>query len=96
MKFYLTTKALKDLKDIALYTEEKWGIKQRNIYLDKMDKVFHKISKNPHRGKSCNHLRQGYFKLLIEKHIIFYKIDESEIEIIRILHQSMDISTHIN
>ncbi len=45
MAFQLTTKAKEDLKNIARYTQENWGIKQRNIYLKQIDDVFHAISK---------------------------------------------------
>lgn len=96
MTFHLTTKALEDLKNIAIYTEENWGIRQRDIYLEKIDEVFHLVAKSPRRGKSCDHIRFGYFKYQVGKHLIFYRrFSGSEIQIVRILHVSMDIEARL-
>lgn len=53
------------------------------------------LSENPKSGKDYNKIRKGYFRSRVKSHFIFYKINlkEEEIEIIRILHQQMDIST---
>lgn len=96
MNFHLTNRAKSDLKDIAKYTQEVWGKEQRNIYLDKIDSIFHLISESFHSGKPCDDIRSGYYKYHIQKHIIFYrKISESEIQITRILHEKMDFSSHL-
>jgi toxin ParE1/3/4 len=97
MSFYLTNKAKSDLKNIAKYTQEVWGKDQRNIYLDNIDAVFHRISEPSHKGKSCDYIRSGYCKYHIQKHIIFYrKINKSEVQITRILHEKMDFSDHLS
>ncbi|MBM3580283.1 type II toxin-antitoxin system RelE/ParE family toxin [Candidatus Dependentiae bacterium] len=62
MNFHLTTRALEDLRDIATYTEEVWGVKQRNFYLGKLDEAFHLIAKSPQSGKNGDHIRFGYFR----------------------------------
>jgi toxin ParE1/3/4 len=96
MSFHLTKKAKDDLKNIAIYTQKTWGKQQRNIYLDQIDSVFHLISKPHNKGKSCDDIRQGYFKYIINKHIIFYhQVNESEVQITRILHEKMDFSHHL-
>lgn len=97
MSFYLTKQAKKDLKIIARYTEKTWGRKQRNIYLKQIDEVFFIISKTPDLGQNCGYIKAGYYKYRLQKHIIFYHhINYPEIEIVRILHASMDIPTHLS
>ncbi|WP_294304654.1 type II toxin-antitoxin system RelE/ParE family toxin [uncultured Chryseobacterium sp.] len=56
------------------------------------------LSENPKSGKDYNDVRKGYFRSRVKSHFIFYKINFSnqEIEIIRILHQQMDISSMLN
>jgi toxin ParE1/3/4 len=94
--FFLTSKAYEDLKSIAIYTQENWGESQRNIYLKMMDDAFNELSDNPNRGRKIDDIRTGYYKYKIGKHIIFYRlVSESDIEIIRILHQKMDIESHL-
>ncbi|WP_228420408.1 type II toxin-antitoxin system RelE/ParE family toxin [Chryseobacterium sp. 5_R23647] len=43
-------------------------------------------------------MRKGYFRSRVKSHFIFYRINikNEEIEIIRILHQQMDISSILN
>ena len=92
MPYYLTWEAKADLKDIARYTEKIWGRQQRNAYLEKIDLAFHELAANPERGQGCNEIRQGYRKYRIAKHLIYYRMtDRYHIEVIRVLHGSMDI-----
>jgi len=50
------------------------------------------LSINYKIGKSVDHIRNGYRISYVKSHIIFYKIgDVNNLEIIRILHQSMDV-----
>ncbi|MDR0321688.1 MAG: type II toxin-antitoxin system RelE/ParE family toxin [Treponema sp.] len=94
--FHLTCKAYEDLKGIAIYTQENWGVSQRAIYLKMMDDAFHEIAENPAHGRKIDDIRAGYYKYKIGKHFIFYRlVSKSDIEIVRILHQKMDIESHL-
>ena len=91
--FRLTVLAKSDLKDIALFTQRKWGREQRNVYLKQFDDSFWMLSENPDIGKSCDEIRDGYRKFPQGSYVIFYKqTDSQEILIIRILHKSMDVN----
>lgn len=93
--YRLTNKALEDLRSIARYTEQTWGREQRNQYLSKLDASFQMLVHEPELGRACDEIRQGYRKHHVGRHLIFYRILASRIEIIRILHDSMDIDSHI-
>lgn len=94
--FELTNKAKSDLKDIAIYTQNTWGKRQRNIYLTLLDKAFCILAANHQQGCDCSEIRNGYRKHKVGKHIVFYReINMSLIEIVRILHERMDIETHL-
>ncbi|REL24214.1 type II toxin-antitoxin system RelE/ParE family toxin [Thalassotalea euphylliae] len=91
--FQLTAKAKSDLKDIALFTQRRWGREQRNIYIKQFDESFWLLAENPDVGKSCDEIRLGYRKFPQGSHVIFYKqVDSQHIQIIRILHKSMDVT----
>jgi toxin ParE1/3/4 len=91
--FQLTNKAKSDLKDIALFTSRRWGREQRNIYLKQIDDSFSLLAENPDIGKTCNEVRDGYRKFPQGSHVIFYQqIGSQNIQIIRILHESMDVN----
>ena len=98
MNYKISKQAEIDLKNIWLYTFEEWSIEQADYYFDLIMDEIEYISKNPKAGKDYNDVRKGYFRSRVKSHFIFYRINLKEeiVEIIRILHQQMDIETHIN
>jgi toxin ParE1/3/4 len=95
-KFTLTQKAKADLKSIAVYTQRTWGKEQRNTYLHQFDDAFHVLSDSPAAGSECDFIKKGYRKFPVSSHLIFYRsINQSEIEIVRILHKRMDVKEQI-
>jgi len=95
LKYYLSNKAKADLRSIGRYTQKQWGKEQRNHYLRNLDKCIQHLAERPALGITCDEIRQGYRKYSEGKHVIFYKVLGNEIEIIRILHKSMDYQQHI-
>ncbi len=93
--FRLTAKAKADLRSIGRYTQKTWGREQRNRYLALLDGSFRDLANDPRKGRSCDDIRPGYSKLHVGRHLIFYRQAEDAIEIIRILHERMDIETHL-
>jgi toxin ParE1/3/4 len=94
-RFRLTQLAFDDLKAIGLYTQTTWGQEQRNRYLSQLDQAFHWLAQHPQRGRSCDDIRTGYRKHHVGRHLIFYRTAQGFIEIVRILHASMDIEEHL-
>ena len=94
--FRIKVAAREDLKSIARYTEEHWGREKRNNYLHDIDHAFQQLASNNKLGKRCDHIRAGYRSFPIGSHIIFYLIGDDEmVEIIRVLHERMDVSVHV-
>lgn len=98
MKYKISKQAEIDLENIWLYTFEEWSQEQADYYYDLIMDEIEYISENPKSGKDYNEVRKGYFRSRVKSHFIFYKINlrEEKIEILRILHQQMDIDSHIN
>jgi toxin ParE1/3/4 len=89
--FVLSQKAMADLRAIAIFTEQRWGKQQRNLYIKQFDDAFHLLAKTPMAGKICDYIKQGYRKFPQGCHLIFYKDSDSvQIEIVRILHKNVD------
>jgi toxin ParE1/3/4 len=80
--FRLTNEAVCDLKEIGRYTQNHWGQEQRNRYLALLDVAFHQLASNPGKGKDCSNVKNGYRKLNVGSHIVFYRqINSGMIEI---------------
>lgn len=95
MRFQLAKKAYADLKSIAEYTQTTWGIEQRKEYLSRLDQSFHLIAENIGIGRNCDHIREGYHSLPVGRHLVFYRVEDEVVTIIRILHQSMDVERQL-
>jgi toxin ParE1/3/4 len=95
--FTLTNMAKADLKEIANFTQNRWGREQRNLYLQMLDVTFQQLADNPLKGKDCSDIRIGYRKLNAGSHVIFYRQTLGDtIEIVRVLHGHMDIETRLS
>ncbi len=93
--FYLTQAAKADLKEIGRYTKREWGVAQRDKYLAMLDECFHTLAAHPFRGTDCGDIREGYRKYGAGSHVIFYRQVAAAVEIVRILHGSMDTGRHL-
>lgn len=80
-----------DLINIWLYSYEEWGESQADDYLEQLNVGIQNLLLNPEIGMDCDFIREGYRRLQINRHLLFYRIKNTEIEIIRVLHESMDI-----
>ena len=94
--FHLTRRAYEDLKSIARHTQDRWGRAQRDKYLSSLDECFHLLAENPGLGRACDEIRAGYRKMQEGRHVVFYRSLAEGIEIVRILHSSMDIESQLS
>ena len=94
--YYLTNKAVEDLTNIWNYTFEKWSEKQADKYYTMLIDNCQEIADNPELEKNYNRIISTLFGMRTIRHIIFYrKISVDKVEIIRILHESMDLKKRI-
>ena len=78
MNFYLTNKAVSDIKNIAKYTEKQWGKRQRNQYLKQLDDSFYAIARDPNIGRNADDIADGYKKYLISKHLVLLRLKNEQ------------------
>ncbi len=95
MLYELSPEADQDLEEIFDYTERAFGFNQAVEYLSGFDGVFTKLVNNPKLGKEREEIREGLRSLLKEKHVVFYRILDNRIRIVRILHGSRDLRTFL-
>ncbi|MFY7667275.1 MAG: type II toxin-antitoxin system RelE/ParE family toxin [Crocinitomicaceae bacterium] len=95
MIYVLTKEAESDLEKIWLYSYENWSIEQADRYLNMILNEFDYLCLQPHSGIDFGMIRKDYWRVKVNSHFIFYKIKRNKIEIIRILHEMMDIESHM-
>jgi toxin ParE1/3/4 len=98
MNYKVSNEVQNDLENIWLYTFETWSIEQADRYIELIIDEIEYLSEKPNTGKDYSEVRKGYFRSKVKSHFIFYRINSKEelIEIIRILHQQMDIDNRLN
>ena len=94
-KVVIKEDAIRDLEEIWLYTFETWSLEQADRYHTLLFEEIEFLSKKPKSGKNLDHVRVGYWSSKVKSHIIFYRILETEIEVVRILHERMDIPNRL-
>ncbi len=92
----LRQKAIDDLSDIWNYTCDKWSEAQADRYYDLIRAACKKIGKHPELGKNYTGIEKNLLGTKAGKHIIFYQAtSKNRIEVVRILHERMDLETRI-
>ncbi|POA16960.1 type II toxin-antitoxin system RelE/ParE family toxin [Pseudomonas sp. FW300-N1A1] len=94
-EYRLTPAAERDLEGIWVYTVQQWDVAQANRYIDIMTAAFTELAQRPKTASACDHIRPGYRRRSIERHMIYFRITAYGIAIIRILHDRMDAPLYL-
>jgi toxin ParE1/3/4 len=57
--------------------------------------AFAELAQQPMSAQSCEHIRVGYRRRNVVRHMIYFRMTDYGIAIIRILHEKMDASRHL-
>lgn len=98
MSYKISIKASEDIENIWIYTFENWSFEQADRYISLIFDEIEYLANNPNSGKNFNHIRKNYRCSKVKSHLILYRLTTKpgDIEIIRLLHQTMDIQNRLN
>jgi len=94
-RFVLKPRAQADLEEIWDYTVDRWGIDQAETYTRQLSKHVQAVADNPALGHECKEVRAGYRQYPSGFHVLFYRLTDGGIEVVRILHEPMDYKRDI-
>lgn len=95
MTLDFTPAAVSDLRTIRAYTLERWGLKQEEIYLDGLWDKFEELLADPGKWRARADLFPGCQIAAQGRHVILFRIQGETLQIVRILHSSMDFRRHL-
>ncbi len=96
-RYVLSPAAVADLENIWDYTCERWGDAQAEEYTREIQRAIARVVDNPMIGRACDDVRAGYRKHAVGSHMLYYRIaDVDVIDVVRILHQRMDVDRHFD
>jgi toxin ParE1/3/4 len=84
-----------DLVGIWEYSFEEWGGAQADTYLDQLDEAIRLLTDNPELGANRDFIRKGFRVLFVNRHAIYYSMTNTDIYIVRVLHEQMDPAKHL-
>jgi toxin ParE1/3/4 len=93
--FTLTPRAQGDLNEIWTYTVRRWGTDQAEFYIRQIGQNIETVAAQPMIGRACPEVRAGYYKYPSGSHVLFYRMIDGGIDIVRILHERMDFGRHL-
>ncbi|WP_145751213.1 type II toxin-antitoxin system RelE/ParE family toxin [Nitrospirillum amazonense] len=94
-RYRLRPAAVRDLEAIWDYTESRWGVGQAETYLRQLWHHLRMLAAQPDLGRSCDEVRPGYYKYPAGSHLLFYRTTAAGIEVVRVLHERMDVKRHL-
>ena len=93
--YVLSPYAQADVEEIWEYSVAQWGIDQAELYIRDLKAALESLVADPRRGRSCDDIRAGYYRYAVGSHIVFYRLSDDVLDVVRILHQRMDFSRHL-
>lgn len=97
MGYKISDKASDDIENIWLYSYKNWSLEQADRYVNLIFDEIEYLASDPQAGKDYSHVRDHYRCSKVKSHLIFYRQTNpgTDIEVIRILHQRMDIDERL-
>ncbi|MBX3743603.1 MAG: type II toxin-antitoxin system RelE/ParE family toxin [Akkermansiaceae bacterium] len=96
MNLVLSPAALSDLQGISDHTFQAWGEEQETRYLEAIWEALEKIRIHPEAFRLRTDLPGGCRSIRSGRHVIFFAITGTNVEVIRILHGAMDFPSHLS
>ena len=93
--YRLYPRAIEDLESIYLYSRQKFGVHRTEDYTLAIETSFQHLADDPLIARKCDYVHQGLRAFNIGSHVIFFKITNYGIAVVRVLHQSMEFRRHL-
>jgi toxin ParE1/3/4 len=91
----LKPRARKDLDGIWLHSTQEWGRDRAEAYVRAIDKAFAFLASNPGIARDAGAIRPRLLKYSVGSHVIFCRVSDGTLIVVRILHQKMDFVRHL-
>ena len=96
MDYVLSERALEDLNEIWVFTKKTWSIEQARRYYNLILEEFNYTCINFEFMQDYKLSNKKLKRSKVKSHHVYFKINEyNEIEILRILHERMDINNQL-
>ncbi len=95
-EYILSVAADRDLEEIYIYSYNNFGETKADAYLSGLEECLQRLAESPRTGRKADHIRKAYMRYEYVSHSIFYKTQDKNILVVRVLHNSRDVIRHLN
>lgn len=88
-------KAKADIDDIWNHSLKEWGVERAEAYIHTIRSVINLMDQFPAMAKNAENIRPGLLKYAVGSHVLFLRISDRSIDVVRILHQRIDYPRHL-
>ena len=88
-KYSVSRPAQSDMRGILRYTFEQWGKEQAVRYAQGLQGCFQILAESPEAGRACDEISKHLRRHEHGKHVVFYRLNQTGIRIVRVLHGQM-------
>jgi toxin ParE1/3/4 len=94
--YIISQEAIDDINNIWIYTAENWSTEQADRYYNLILDEIEYIADNFETARDFSKVRKDYRYSKIKSHLIFFKkTKDKSIEVVRVLHERMDIENRL-
>lgn len=94
-RLVLSATADADIANISAHTAREWGESGKRRYLADIQQRLVELRHRPGIGRPRSDIRAGVRSIVSGRHVIFYIATSETIDVLRILHDAMDVHRHI-
>jgi toxin ParE1/3/4 len=92
--YRLSPLAEADLEEIWLYTFRQWSLEQADEYHRGVMTAIEDLASGNKVWQRTD-VREGYWKHKVGRHVIYFRCPSGYLDVIRILHERMDVDRHL-
>ncbi len=84
-----------DLRSILEYTLTIWGERQHDAYAEHISAALDELIRFPDLGHLREDISSGLRSRAVERHVVYYRVNDQYIKVLRIVHSKMDVPTRL-
>lgn len=95
MQVRVLAAARRDLREIWYFGCDRWGERPTDAYSDTLDAMIGSLGENPLKGPMAPEIGFGLRRMVVRSHVVFYQVIGDAVEVVRVLHQSVDAGKRV-
>jgi len=76
-----------DIDGITEYTVRTWSLAQADKYVGGLEAFCGHLASDSSLGRACDEIRPGLLRREYEHHVVFFRVREYGVRVVRVLHE---------